>query len=137
MLARLNHQWGDGANVRFDGAGDFWAKEGGVVVGKERDGLGEGSGEGGKAVELYADYGYSYWVQRLLGDELHSEYLACEKLKSSRRSHKQREFLKARQREVEVLMPNVGEVQSAADVATREAYWAASRVKERLPDAEA
>ena len=82
-------------------------------------------------VELYADYGYSYWVQRLLGDEVHSEYLAYEKIKSSRRKHKQREFLKARQREVQVLMPNVGAVQSAGDVAVREAYWAERTVAKK------
>ena len=165
MLAKLNHQWREGANVRFDEEGKFWAKVGGValveVVDDSGDVQGEEEGEredseeggedegrskrqrrrrrrrkrslGGKMAELFVDYGHAYWIHRLLGEGAHGKYTQYKRMKSSRRSGVQRKFLKACELEVEVLLPNEGVVQSAADRAVREAFWAKRRQEEAEP----
>ena len=89
----------------------------------------------GKMAELYADYGHAYWINRLLGKAAHGKYLQCKQLKSSRRSGAQRKFVKACEREVEVLLPNAGVEQSVADVALREALLAKGRQAEQGKEA--
>ncbi len=181
VLARMNHQWGEGANVWFDEEGNFWAKRKGVAVAEiaapadddddggceddeedENNNSGGGGGEeeeegdvelrkqrkarkkrrrikakfGGKMAELYVDYGHAYWIHRLLGKAAHGKYLQCKRMKSSRRSSAQRAFMKACEGQVKVLLPNVGEVQSAADRAVRESWWA-NRSAEQARDSRA
>ena len=159
VLAKMNHQWGEGANVYFDEEGNFWAKAGGVAlveVANDDDGeeeereYNEDCEEegrtrkrrkrrmkrklGGKMAELFVDYGHAYWIHRLLGEDVHGRYMQYARMKSSRRSGVQRKFLKACERKVEVLMPNVGVVQNAADGALRAAFWAKRRAeKARQP----
>ena len=163
LLAKMNHQWREGANVYFDEEGKFWAKAGGVALvevadddgdqgeeeeEEEREGVGEEENRtskkrkrkrklGGKMAELFVDYGHAYWIQRLLGDDAHGRYMQYARMKALRRSGVQRKFIKACERKVEVLMPNVGVVQSAADVAVREAYWAKRRGQAAEQDTQA
>ena len=85
---------------------------------------------GGMMAELFVDYGHSYWIDRLLDEDAHARYMQYARMKSSRRSGAQRKFMKTCERKVEVLLPNVGAVQSAADGAVREAFWAKRKAEE-------
>ena len=54
---------------------------------KEKSASSSSNSGGSGTVEVYADYGCAFWVHRLLGEEAHTEYVRCEKLKASRQSH--------------------------------------------------